>query len=383
MDRVADDDVRLRAGPDGRTGKETRVIVRLGRPVLGLCVLALAGCGGSVASDPVEFRLPVEVDEVVTDVVEDRVVATGTLRTRERVALAVETGGILVLGRDQSGARLVEGSRVTAGQLVGEITGEDARLAAGLDARRRQLANVEEELKSRRELFERGLISREEFRRAEAVFEDARLAYELGQRTEDKTRITTPIDGVVLELARDESGSPVADGQLVNPGFVVARIAPLDRLIADIDLVGPELARVRPGQAVRVRHYAFEGTTLPGTILRISPSVNPQTHTFRVEVEVDNGRGLLRPGMFVETAIIVERRTGVPVAPREAIAQRGGRSVVFVIDGQRAVQRPVSLGLGDDTRVEVRDGVSPGERIVVRGLETLTDGTRVRVVGAP
>jgi RND family efflux transporter MFP subunit len=134
---------------------------------------------------------------------------------------------------------------------------------------------------------------------------------------------------------------------------------------------------------VRVRHYAFEGTTLPGTILRISPSVNPQTHTFRVEVEVHNGRGLLRPGMFVETAIIVERRTGVPVAPREAIAQRGGRSVVFVIDGQRAVQRPVSLGLGDDTRVEVRDGVSPGERIVVRGLETLTDGTRVRVVGAP
>jgi RND family efflux transporter MFP subunit len=134
---------------------------------------------------------------------------------------------------------------------------------------------------------------------------------------------------------------------------------------------------------VRVRHYAFEGITLPGTILRLSPSVNPQTHTFRVEVEVQNSRSLLRPGMFVETAIIIERRADVPVAPRDAIAQRAGRSVVFVIDGQRAVQRPVSLGLGDDTRVEVRDGVKAGERIVVRGLETLTDGTRVRVVGEP
>jgi membrane fusion protein, multidrug efflux system len=351
--------------------------------VLSLLTLVVAGCDSSVSSEPVEFRLPVEVGEVVTDVVEDRIVATGTLRTRERVAVTVETGGVLALGRDESGRRLVEGSRVAAGQLIAEITGEDARLAAGLDARRRQLTNAEEDLKSRRELFEAGLIPREELRRAEATYEDARLAFELGERTEAKTRITTPIEGVILELARDESGSPVADGQLVNTGFVVARIAPLDRLIADIDLVGPELARVRPGQPVRVRHYAFEGVSLPGTILRLSPSVNPQTHTFRVEVDVQNSRNLLRPGMFVETAIIIERRADVPVAPRDAIAQRAGRSVVFVIDGQRAVQRPVSLGLGDDTRVEVRDGVKAGERIVVRGLETLTDGTRVRVVGEP
>ena len=351
--------------------------------VAGLLTVVLTGCNSTGTSEPVEFRLPVEVGEVVSDVVEDRIVATGTVRTRERVALTVETGGVLVLGRDASGGRLVEGSRVTAGQLVAEITGEDARLAAGLDARRRQLTNAEEDLKSRTALFEAGLIPREDLRRAEAAFEDARLAFDLGERTEAKTRITTPIDGVVLELARDESGSPVADGQLVNTGFVVARIAPLDRLIADIDLVGPELARVRPGQAVRVRHYAFEGITLNGTILRLSPSVDPQTHTFRVEVEVENTRGLLRPGMFVETAIIIERRAGVPVAPRDAITQRAGRPVVFVIDGQRAVQRPVSLGLGDDTRVEVRDGVKAGERIVVRGLETLTDGTRVRVVGEP
>ncbi len=195
--------------------------------------------------------------------------------------------------------------------------------------------------------------------------------------------MTTPIAGVVLELARDETGQPVADGQMVKAGFVVARIAPIDRLIADIDLVGPELARVRPGQAVQIRHYAFEGITMSGRILRLSPSMDPKTHTFRAEVDVDNARRLLRPGMFVETAIIVERRTNVPVAPRDAIAERAGRSVVFVLDGQRAVLRNVSLGLGDDEQVEVRNGVKPGERIVVRGLETLTDGTRVRVIGAP
>jgi membrane fusion protein (multidrug efflux system) len=359
-------------------------IRRLWIPLCGLLSLAMPGCNTSVDPETVEFRIPVEVGEVVTDVVEDLIVTTGTLRTRERVVLNVETAGVLVLGRAASGARLVEGSAVTEGQLIAEITGEDARLAAGLDARRRQMTVAEEEMKSRRQLFEEaGIVSREEVRRAEVAFEDARLQFELSQRTEQKARLVTPIAGVVLELARDESGSPVADGQMVNPGFVAARIAPLDHLIADIDLVGPELGRVRPGQTVRIRHFAFEGITMNGTILRLSPSMDPQTRTFRAEVDVDNARRLLRPGMFVEAAIIAARRTGVPVAPREAITERAGRSVAFVIDGQRAVLRNVSLGLGDDTQVEVRDGLKAGERIVVRGLETLTDGTRVRVVDAP
>ena len=356
---------------------------RLLIPFVGLLSLAAAACERSVASETVEFRIPVEVGEVVTDTVEDRIVTTGTLRTRERVILSVETAGFLVLSRDSSGGRLVEGSRVDKGQLVAEITGEDPRLAAGLEARRRQLMTAEEELQSRRQLFDEGIISREEVRRAEVAYEDARLAFDQSQRTNEKTRIITPIAGVILELGRDESGLPVADGQMVTPGFAVARIAPIDRMVADIDLVGPELARVRPGQAVQIRHYAFEGVSTNGQIMRLSPSMNAQTHTFRAEVDVDNARGLLRPGMFVEAAIIAQRRAGVPVVPRDAITERAGRSVAFVVDGQRAVARNVTLGLGDDERVEVRDGVKPGERIVVRGLETLTDGTRVRVVGAP
>ena len=347
-----------------------------------LLPLALAGCTNGAESEAVEFRIPVEVADVSTGTIEDRIVTTGTLRTRERVVLNVETGGFLLLAHDDAGRRLVEGATVREGQAIAEITGEDARLAAGLAARKRQLDTALEELESRRMLFADGIIAREEVRRAEGTYEDAKLAYEQGQRTDEKTRITTPIAGVIMELARD-GGQPVADGQMVNPGFVVARIAPIDSLIADIDLVGPELARIRPGQTVDVRHYAFEGLSLRGNVLRLSPEMDAQTHTFRAEVQVENAERLLRPGMFVETSIIVERHVDVPLVPREAVTQRSGRSVVFIVDGQRAVMRAVSLGLGDDERVEVLDGVAAGDRLVVRGLETLTDGTRVRVVGAP
>ncbi len=345
-------------------------------------LLALSGCGAGPSNTEVEFRIPVEVDAVTTDTVEDRIVTTGTLRAPEGVVLNVETPGFLVLGRDAGGRRLAEGSEVKKGQLIAEITGEDARLAARLDATRRHLETAEAEMKRRQRLFEEELIAEEDVRRTEAAYQDALHDFETSQRTADKTRISTPISGVILKLARDATGLPVADGQMVSLGFEVAQIAPLSRLIADIDLVGPELARVRPGQLVRARHYAFEGITIEGRILRLAPSVDPRTHTFRAEVDIDNSQRMLRPGMFVEVSIIVERRSDVTVVPREAVTQRAGRSVVFVLDGQRVVRRNVSLGLGDDDQVEVLEGVEPGDRIVVRGLETLTDQTRVRVVSA-
>ena len=116
-------------------------------------------------------------------------------------------------------------------------------------------------------------------------------------------------------------------------------------------------------------------------MVRLAPSVDPITRALRAEVEVDNREALLRPGMFVEVTVVVERRIDVAVVPREAVTDRGGRRVVFVLTGQRVALREVELGLGDDEVVEIRSGVEPGDRVVLRGHETLTDQTRVRVTG--
>ncbi|MDX1384617.1 MAG: efflux RND transporter periplasmic adaptor subunit, partial [Thermoanaerobaculia bacterium] len=218
-------------------------------------------------------------------------------------------------------------------------------------------------------------------RQLEVAYENALHDFERSKLTAAKARLATPISGVILSLARSEDDDlPLADGQLVTPGFTLAQIAPLGEMIADIDLVGPELARVRPGLPTRIRHYAFEGVEIPGRVLRLSPTMDPSTHTFRAEVVVQNPSSLLRPGMFVEVTIVAERREGVTVVPREAVTQRAGLDVVFLLDGQRVARREVRLGLGDDEQVEVLEGLGAGDRVVVRGLETLTDGTRVRVV---
>ena len=352
------------------------------RYIAAAAIVLLVACGPPNTGPEVEFRIPVEAAEVAAGTVEDLVQATGTLRTREIVSLTIETPGHLQIGRDAEGRRLAEGSVVEAGQVVFRVTGEDARLHARIESTKRSLDVADAQLKRQRDLFDAQLVSEEAVQQAERDYENARYEYERSSLNAAKATKTTPISGTILRLARDANDLPVADGQLVAAGFQVAEIAPLDELIADVDLMGPELARVQPGLPARIGHYAFPDASLTGEVVRLSPVLDPVKHTFRAEVAVANDSGLLRPGMFVEVTVVVEQRADVSVVPREAVTDRSGKSVVFILDGQRVSRRDVRLGLGDDDKVQVLDGLALGDRIVVRGLETLTDGTRVRVIGA-
>jgi RND family efflux transporter MFP subunit len=345
-------------------------------------LLLAAACSPSPPDQEIEFRVPVFVREVVNGAVEDRVVATGTLRAAQTVELRADTGGALAIARTPSGRRLVEGDRVEAGQTIAEITGEEVRLAAATEATFTRYQTAQRDYDSKRQAHQEGLVSEQEFRIAENELASAKTEWERSQLTETRSKLITPISGVILRLCRDDQGQPLADGQLVTQGYEIARVAPVGTLVADVDLVGPDVSRVREGLPARIRHHAWEDETFSGRVLRLAPSLDPMTRTLRTEVTVDNQAGLLRPGMFVEVTVIAERHEDVPVIPREAVAERSGRKVVFVLKGQRVSRREVSLGLGDDEVVEVKTGVEAGERIVVRGLETLTDNARVRVSGA-
>jgi RND family efflux transporter MFP subunit len=293
---------------------------------------------------------------------------------------ALDTG-VLEISDGPDGRRLAEGSFVTAGQEVARIVGEEVRLAARTVATRRAYEAAQSELEANRQLFERGLINQAVLDDLESTYEQTRLELDRALQTEERNRLVTPIDGVILKLARDSDGQLMANGQLVGPGQLVAQVAPLDPLIADVDLIGEDIAAVRVGLEARARYYAWDDQQFPGEVLRLAPTVDQRTRALRAEVEIENPEMLLRPGMFVEVTLVAERREGVPVISRDAITDRGGRRVVFVLAGQRVEQREVRLGLGDDLLVEVREGVAVGERVVVRGLETLADDMLVRVSG--
>lgn len=352
---------------------------KLGGVLLFVAAAWLAGCTPEGARQEVEFRVPVAVEDVGVATLEDRIVTTGTLRAPEVVTLTVLDNGVLEINRGAGGRRLAEGDTVKAGDEIARIVGEDVRIAARLNAAQRAFDAAQAELTATREVFSRGLIPKTTLDSMESKYETAKIDVERSRRTEDRNRMITPIDGVILKLARDTDGQLLANGQLVNVGQLVAQIAPLDPLIADVDLIGDDVALVRVGLEARARYHAWDDTLFPGKVLRLAPTVDQRTRALRAEVEVANPEQRLRPGMFMEVTLIGERRENVPVVPRGAVTDRGGRRVVFVLASQRVVMRDVTLGLGDDTFVEVRRGLEIGERVVVRGLETLADQMPVRV----
>jgi membrane fusion protein, multidrug efflux system len=362
---------------------EYRTFIRTVLIIFIMFFVFLSACTQENTTEKVDFLVPVSVTKVGKTDVEDKIVATGTLRTRIVAKLEVETAGILEFLTNKEGRQYREGDRVKAGDVIARITGEDVRLAADKKASYQKFKTAKEEYESSKKLYDDGFRSKSELLNAQSALETARTNYERSLKTEQRSQLTTPIDGIILRLARDRDNpdQPLAVGQYVNVGLEVARIAPTDVLIADVDLVAQDIPKVKEGLPARIQHYAWKDEIFTGKVIRLDPVIDPVTRALKAEVEVDNHEGKLRPGMFVEVTIVRERRKDVPFVPREAVTNRGGKWVVFVLKGQRVAKKEVVLGLGDDNIVEIREGLSEGERVVTRGLETLADQTRVRVSG--
>ena len=349
-------------------------------------LLAVAGCAPPVPGEDAEFRMPVEVEDVTTGTVEDLVVATGNLRPREIVTLNIETPGHLQIARNDEGERLAEGMRVSAGDVIARVTGEDARLHARLETTRQALEAAEAQLARRRELHAANLGPEEELQTAEERYENALYNFERSTLDAAKATLTTPIDGTILRLARDTNQMPQADGQLVQPGFAVAEIAPLDELIADIDLIGPELGRVEVGLAARIRHYAFDDTLFPGEgDSSLARARSRQAHVPRRGDR--RQRRTAAPSRDVRGGHRRHRAEtgcggGAPVTPSPTGA---GNTVVFAMDGQRVSRREVRLGLGgrrQSAGAGRRGGGRPRRRAWPRDPDRRQPRPRSRTVGA-
>jgi RND family efflux transporter MFP subunit len=119
---------------------------------------------------------------------------------------------------------------------------------------------------------------------------------------------------------------------------------------------------------------------LSGGIASISPTVDPASRTFTVEVRLANREGRLKPGMYADVEFALERRPAALLAPATALVERNGRTGMFIVEpGSNPVARfrEIAAGIRTQEAVEIVRGVDGGERIVVEGNAFLEDGQRV------
>jgi Cu(I)/Ag(I) efflux system membrane fusion protein len=172
--------------------------------------------------------------------------------------------------------------------------------------------------------------------------------------------LRSPVAGVVLE-------KPALKGMRFMPGEALYRIANLSSLWVLADIFEQDLALVQPGQAARIMVNAYPGQVFTGKVAFVYPTVTPETRTARARIELVNSGGLLKPAMYASVELAARGAKARALAvPDSAVLDSGTRQIVLVQRSEgRFEPRPVRLGARADGYVEVLDGVTAGELVVV------------------
>jgi RND family efflux transporter MFP subunit len=129
---------------------------------------------------------------------------------------------------------------------------------------------------------------------------------------------------------------------------------------------------VQVGQQARVRVAAYPEAVFTGTVRTLGRTVDPEKRTVHLWIEVANPQGRLLPEMFTEVSLVTQTATAALAVPVAALLTAGAEQFVFVENGDIYFRQSLVLGLRDDRYVEVRDGLFPGDRVVVRGAQALS-----------
>jgi RND family efflux transporter MFP subunit len=330
--------------------------------------------------------------------------ASGYVVADRKSAVASKvTGRLIYLGVE-------EGSRVTAGQIIARLESRDAAAARdrarqnvavarfNLEQARAELENAGLDYDRKKTLAAKGTIARSAFDAAEARYKTAQASVaaltaagraaqaslEEAEVLLDYTNIRAPFDAVVLTKSADVGDIVTPLAATAEAKAAVVTIADMDSLRVEVDVSESNIAQVRPGQPCEIRLDAFAEARFPGRVHMILPTADRSKASITVKVSFLEPDPRVLPEMSAKVAFLsrpvgADEQAPVRAVPAAAVGTRGGREVVFLIQGDQVREVEVQLGRRLAEMVELREGPAAGSLIAASPVEKLSDGIRVAV----
>jgi RND family efflux transporter MFP subunit len=330
--------------------------------------------------------------------------ASGYVVPQRKAAVAAKvTGRIVAL-------YVEEGSRVKKDQIIARLESDDVsaqrdQAQANVEVSRQNLEQAKAELTDAKASFERekSLLTQEfttkaafdtaEARHrkavaavsgAEASLKASNAGLKAASVALDYTLIRAPFDAVVLTKNADIGDIVTPIGAAANAKAAVVTIADLGSLQVEADVSESNLKEIKSGQPTEIQLDAVPGARFKGAIHMVVPTADRTKATVMVKVKFLNMDPRILPEMSAKVAFLSREVTADEQQPRLAISQkalkiRNGTATVFVVKGSRVVEVKVTTGpeLGD--MVEIRDGLKPGEKVVINPPNKLRDGSKIKV----
>lgn len=272
------------------------------------------------------------------------------------------------------------GDQVSKGQCIVKLDAASLQqLQMQISNQQAVIANQNVDFNRIAELYKAGGVSKAEYDNAKVQLESQQtqlnvLRTQYSQMSQN-TSLYAPISGVVTARNYDNgdmySGQPILTIEQTNSVKVIVNVSET------------HYKDVKKGQKVDIVLDAYEGEMFVGTVSIINPSINTQTHTFQVEVTINNSSQKVRPGMFARATMNFGHANHVLVPDEALVKQIGaGDRYVYVYDPQTQTvsYNKVELGQHIDDKYEILSGVQSGQQVVIAGQARLANGKKVKVV---
>ena len=337
----------------------------------GLLAVALAGalaaCSGGDGKQRDRAPPLVKAEPARTVRFADRLEAVGTARANEQVTMSAPvTERIVRLNFD-------DGSFVQRGQVIAVL--QQAQESAQMREAQARVREAEQQLERVEALKQRGFATRADYDARVAAAATARaqaqgVGADLGERV-----IRAPFSGWV-------SLRNISVGAIAGQGTEIATISDVSTIKLDFTVPETMLRAIRPGLPIEARSDAYPDQPFRGQIHTIDPVIDPQTRAVMVRARLPNPQRLLRPGMLLTVVIENAPRMALSVPELSVVGEGEGRFVYTVDARGRARRTVVRTGTRAGGRVEILEGLRPGQRVITEGVVKVTDGIPVRLAGA-
>jgi len=210
---------------------------------------------------------------------------------------------------------------------------------------------------------------------AEAALKQAQSTAAIARLQLARTEVKAPLRGTVVR--RLVSAGEQVDGTGAQPIFEIANTLEVE-LFGNVPAI--YLPKIHVGQVLPLRTDAFPDTDFSGTVVAISPAVDPATNAGLVRIRITNAQGLVRLGMFLTAQIPLETHKQALVVASEAVYRDAeGQPRIFRVHADKAEAVPVKLGIETQERVELLAGAEEGEVVALTGAYGLESGATIKV----
>ena len=325
------------------------------------CKKGAKGAGGP----PGGFAAQVVAVKAGKQPVTETLSIVGNVMANETVDLKPEVDGRVVA------INFEEGQRVEAGQLLVEInSGETEAMLAEAEANQ-QLAQSKWDRS--KELLQTRAVSKQEADESKATYDMTAAKVSQMREMLRNMKVKAPFAGVI-------GARHISPGQVVTKSTTIATLADFDVVKIEGNVPERLLAQAKVGQKIALSIAAFPGETFDGEVYFIAPQVDPVNRTGLVKAKVANADLRLKPGMFASADLTLKVRENAVVIPEAALMPEGEKFSVFIVDETMTAQvRPVKPGVRIAGRVEILEGLSGGETVVVEGWQKARPGGKVKL----